>query len=217
MAADRSEMAQNDKPVILNLGCGFRKHEQAINVDGFKACNPDILWDLSKFPYPWADNSIDSIYAYHVFEHISDWWGAFQECSRILKPRGQLEIRVPDPSSDSAIVYRDHLHTIGLFSFDGIPNRLGGRSLNSWAAEQEIIPLVLIRYARVPFAIYNWVPIWILKFCAKHLRNFIWEQRFLFIKIKVDDWSKIKVDGHPKTEYLKLMRRYKPPKENKNG
>jgi SAM-dependent methyltransferase len=214
MEASRKYVEQNDKPVVLNIGCGFRKHEEGINVDGFEACNPDVLWDLNKTPYPWDDNSVDSIYAYHVFEHLENWWDAFRECARILKPMGQLEIRVPDPSSDSAVVYRDHIHTISLFSFDGIANRLGGRKLNSWAAQQDIIPVVLTRYARVPFVEYNWIPFWILKFLAKHFRNFIWEQRFLFVKIKVDDWSKVKITGHPKTEYLKKMRKPKLKKEN---
>lgn len=213
MEASRRPVEQDVRPVIINLGCGFKKCEGGINVDGFEACNPDILWDLNKTPYPWEDNSVDTIYAYHVFEHLENWWGAFTECARILKDRGQIEIRVPDASSDSAITYRDHLNIISLFSFDGILNRLGGRTLNSWAAEQKIPPVVLIRYARVPFQRYNWIPIWILKFCAKHLRNFIWEQRFLFVKIKVDDLSKIKVEGHPRTEYLKLMRKYNPIKE----
>lgn len=213
MATDNTEVAQNAKPVVINLGCGFRRFEGGINVDGFSACEPDVLWDLNKTPYPWADNSVDAIYAYHIMEHLDNWWDAFSECARILKDRGQLEIRVPDPSSDSAMVYRDHVQVISLFSFDGILNRLGGRKFNSWAASQQIVPLVLVKYARVPFQEYNWMPIWLLKFCAKHLRNYIWEQRLLFVKVKTDDLSKVKVTGHPKTEYLKKMRKYIPKKQ----
>ena len=213
MEASRVEMGQNAAPTIINLGCGFRKLDGGINVDGFEPCKPDVLWNLNETPYPWDDNSVDAIFAYHVFEHLENWWGAFTECARILKPGGQLEVRVPDPSSDSAMVYRDHLHVISLFSFDGIANRRGGRALNSWAAAQDIVPVVLVRYARVPFEQYNWIPVWILKFLAKHLRNYIWEQRFLFVKIKVDDWSKVEITGHPRTEYLKKMRKPKPKKE----
>jgi SAM-dependent methyltransferase len=213
MEASHKFVEQNAKPVILNLGCGFRKHEEGINVDGFAACEPDVLWDLNKTPFPWADNSIDLIYAYHVFEHVDKWWDAFKECVRILKVGGQLEMRVPDPSSDSAVVYRDHVHVISLFSFDGIANRLGGRTLNSWAAGQEIIPIVLLRYARVPFPQYNWMPKWLLRYCGKHFRNFLWEQRFLFVKIKQCDWSRVRIEGHPRTEYLKVMREYKPEQE----
>lgn len=216
MEASHKAVAQDAGPVVINLGCGFRKEESFINVDGFPACKPDVLWDLNKMPYPWADNSVDQIYAYHIMEHLENWWGAFAECARILKPRGQMEIRVPDPSSDSAVVYRDHLQVIGLFSFDGILNRMGGRRLNSWAACQDVVPVVLVRYARVPFPEYNWMPIWLLRFCGKHFRNFIWEQRFLFVKVEPRDWSKVKISGHPRTEYLKKMRKYIPDQEDKD-
>jgi len=205
MEASREIVGEDAKPVVLNLGCGYKKFVGGTNVDGFSACEPDVLWDLNKTPYPWDDDSVDEIYAYHVMEHLPNWWGAFSECARILKPGGKIEIRVPDPSSDTAIVYRDHVHVIGLFSFDGIANRQGGRTLNAWAATQDIVPVILVRYARVPFKEYNWMPVWLLKFLGKHYRNYIWEQRFLFTKVKVDDWSKVKVEGHPKTEYLKLM------------
>lgn len=212
MEASHKIMEQDVKPLFLNLGCGFSKHPDAINVDGYKECNPDLLWNLNKYPYPWEDNSIDKIYAYHVFEHIEDWWRTFIECSRILKYMGELEIRVPDPTSDSALAYRDHLHIINLMSFDGIANRTMGRKHNAWAAAQNIVPMALIRYARVPFVQYNWLPIWLLRLCAKYLRNFIWEQRFLFIKIRQDQINL--VEGHPRTEYLKLMRKYKPKMED---
>lgn len=213
MGSDRAEMGPNAKPLILNIGCGFRKFEEGVNVDGFSACNPDVLWNLNEFPYPWDDNSVDYIYAYHVLEHLKDWWGAFRECVRIMKFGAQMEVRVPDASSDSALAYRDHLQLISLFSFDGVANRLGGRYMNSWAAEQDIVPAILTRYARVPFPEYNWMPIWLLKFCAKHFRNFIWEQRLLFMKIR-PEWfnDKMVYIGHPKTEYLKKMRHYDPEK-----
>lgn len=211
----KEDVALAVEPVILNIGCGWRKHPEGINVDGFAACEPDVLWNLNKFPYPWADNSVDQIYAYHVMEHLEDWWGAIRECARILKLGGELEIRVPDISSDSAMAYRDHLQTINLFSFDGIANRLGGRSLNSWAKEQQIVPLVLIRYARVPFPEYNWMPVWLLRFCGKHCRNFIWEQRLLLKKINMEHFDQIQYIGHPGTEYLKKMRKYKPKEKCK--
>lgn len=193
------------QPIILNLGCGFKKLEGAINVDGFAECEPDLIWNLNDFPYPWADNSVDEIFAYNVFEHLEDWWRAFQEVTRILKIRGRFEMRVPDSTSDTALLYRDHLHVLGIFSFDGIANRTKGRQLNAWAAAQDVLPIALVRYARIPFAEYNWIPKWILKRLGKHFRNFFWEQRFLFIKILPDEIDR--VVGHPKTEILKLMRK----------
>ena len=174
----------NDSPTIINLGCGFNKLIGAINVDAFEICNPDVVWDLNKFPYPFENNSVDQIIARHVFEHLDDWWGALGECARILKNGGRMHIGVPDESSMSAITYRDHKHIFSLLSFHGIINYTSGS--NAWAKTVETaLPLKMIEYRRVPFKEYEWMikwcP-WLLSFCAKHLRNFIWEQRFEFQK-----------------------------------
>lgn len=71
--------------------------------------------------------------------------------------------------------------------------------------------MVLVRYAKVPFADYNWIPKFMLKWLGKHFRNYIWEQRFLFTKIHPNQVGQ--KFGHPKTEYHKLMRKYKPKKK----
>jgi SAM-dependent methyltransferase len=171
------------QPRILNLGCGSNKLENCINVDAYG--EPDFWWDLNIFPYPWADNSVDGIEMWHVLEHLDDWWSAFLECARILKPGGYLHVRVPDESSSSALTYRDHLHVFSLLSFHGVHGSTHGAS--AWAQiEQDKVPFRLDSYAQVPYQEYEWMVRWcpwLLRWCAKHLRNFIWEQRFRFIKI----------------------------------
>ena len=179
------------KLVFLNLGCGFSKHPQCINVDKYDICDPDIVHDLNVFPYPWDDDSVDGIIMFHTLEHLDDWWGAFCECARILKVGGQLEIRVPDESSSSALTYRDHNHVFMVHSFHGIKDR-SGWGTNAWAhIEDETVPLEMVSYQRVPFPRYMWMRhwpfLWLLNFCAEHLRNFIHEQRFLFTKIGDSD------------------------------
>lgn len=184
MAGDRAAMEKVAKPVLLNLGCGTNKWPDYVNVDAYG--DVDVRWDLNKLPYPWDDNSIDEISMLHVLEHIPDWWGAFSECARILKPGGLLRIHVPDESSATALTYRDHCHVFGMNSFFGIHGYVPGT--NTWAAtEQDSVPLVLRNYAQVPFKEYQWMTAWgarwLLRFCARHLRNFIWEQRFEFVKV----------------------------------
>lgn len=186
MADNRPNVEQVLKPVRLNLGCGFNKAPQDegwINVDAYASCNPDVQHDLTKIPWPWEDNSIDFIVARHVFEHLQNWWEGFCECARILKPMGILEVRVPDASSDTAVGYRDHLHIIHPVSFHGTVGARKGVYHNAWFCEQPSVPLKLIFYAQVPFSEYNWMPNFLLRFCAKHMRNFIWEQRFTFEKV----------------------------------
>jgi ubiquinone/menaquinone biosynthesis C-methylase UbiE len=142
------------------------------------------VWDLNEFPYPWDDNSADEIIMRHVLEHIPDWWSAFKECARILKPGGELHIHVPDESSRTALCYRDHYHVFAQCSFHGIQGAAHGTS--AWAeTENDSIPLTMERYNQVPYPKYNWLTRlpWVLKFCANHMRNFIWEQQFHFRKI----------------------------------
>lgn len=176
-------MAESPEKVCLNLGCGFKKLDGFINVDGFSACEPDILLDLNSPDWPWDNESVDIIAAFHIFEHLEDWWQAFLECGRILKPGGILEIRVPDESFHGALTYRDHLHVFSLNSFHGTQETLAGRKCNAWFAEQQSAPFVLKQYIQVPFKKYNWFPGFLLRFCANHLRNFIWEQRFIFQRV----------------------------------
>ena len=177
-------MEQNAMPVALNIGCGFDIIPGMINVDAYDSCNPDVVWDLNTTPLPWVDNSVDSILAKHIFEHLTDWWPAFEECARILKPGGTLDMRVPDESSKTALTYRDHNHVFSTASFHGIRGRVHGT--NAWAIEKnDSVPLVMTGYQQVPFKQYNWmryVP-GLLRFVADHMRNFIWEQRFIFTKI----------------------------------
>lgn len=81
----------------LNLGCGTdqRKGPEWLNVDAVEECDPDLLIDLNEYPWPFDDNSIEFIFASHVFEHLDDVEGALKECNRILQKQGQLEIRLP--------------------------------------------------------------------------------------------------------------------------
>jgi ubiquinone/menaquinone biosynthesis C-methylase UbiE len=177
-------MEQTYKPTLLNLGCGFNKIDNFVNVDAFDNCEPDVKHDLNSFPYPWGDNSVDGIEMWHVLEHIPNWWEAFEECARILKPGGYLHIRVPDESSATALCYRDHHHVFNKVSFHGIIG--AGHGTNAWArTEQDSIPLIMQEYYQVPHKQYEWMTRFprLLRFCADHLRNFIWEQRFIFIKV----------------------------------
>ncbi len=178
-------MEQHAGKTYLNLGCGTKKFVGAewINVDAYRSCNPDFVWDLNTTPFPWETGSIDHIYMSHILEHIPNWWPAFTECVRILKPGGTLEIRVPDESSATALTYRDHHHVFSLVSFHGVKGTKSGT--NAWAMEeQDTVPVKLTSWYRVPYHKYHWmirIP-WLLSFCADHLRNFIHEQVFIFTK-----------------------------------
>jgi len=179
---------------VLNLGCGFVKIENAVNVDKIAMCDPDILWDIDIMPWPFDDNSFDVIYMDHVLEHLINWWGALREASRVLRVGGDLLVFVPDQTNSHAMAYRDHLHVFTIASFqnfsDGSCSRTG---TNAYVKDEIVtngtIPLIIKYYRRVPFPKYAWMQKWpwLLKFCANHMINFIDEQHVGFRKIQTED------------------------------
>jgi len=77
----------------LNLGCGDKKRTGYVNVD--KCGAPDFVQDLSVFPWPWADDSVDEVFSEHFLEHVQDYEKTILEIHRILKPGGVIWFRVP--------------------------------------------------------------------------------------------------------------------------
>ena len=114
----------------LNLGCGNKKIDGYVNVD---VCgSPDVVCDLSQFPWPFDSNTADEISAFHFLEHALDYEKTVLEVYRILKPGGILHFRVPHFRSPFA---QWHLHK---YSFSvctcrllcaEIPYQWGGKKL----------------------------------------------------------------------------------------
>jgi len=82
-------------PDKLNLGCGYFCREGFVNVDRDPDSPADVIHDLDRFPYPFADDSFDYIEMSHVLEHLEHTAEAMSEISRILRPGGMVRIRVP--------------------------------------------------------------------------------------------------------------------------
>lgn len=95
---------------VLNLGCGNKPIEDAVNHDLTKHRDyVDVTWDLDEMPWPWEDASYDLIVAYSVFEHLKeDLVVILNECWRILRPGGKVRLKLPHWNSD--ISHRDPTH-----------------------------------------------------------------------------------------------------------
>lgn len=114
--------AKSTPSLKLDLGCGKNPKEgfEGVDLYGDKAKHKV---DLFKFPWPFADNSVDEIHASHFLEHIpareveerdsagadvapfigQDMLFAFMdECYRILKPDCWMHIVVPSGRSNRA-------------------------------------------------------------------------------------------------------------------
>ena len=80
------------------------------------AAHVDFVGDCRSLPQ-FADNSVERIYASHVYEHLghtSELDGALKEAMRVLVPGGLLQISAPDLETIARIIvdpkstWRDH-------------------------------------------------------------------------------------------------------------
>lgn len=78
----------------INLGCGFLNRQKGeIGIDTNIACKPDVCGDIQNLPF--KDESINTINAIHVLEHVKDIVKVMNECWRVLKAGGEFNISVP--------------------------------------------------------------------------------------------------------------------------
>lgn len=139
-----SMVAVDEGPVVkLDLGCGKKPREGFEGVDLISNESTHKV-DLFKFPFPWADESVDQIHTSHFIEHIPNreieqrdlvgfdprrsysenetailmahqkyigqdmLLAFFDECWRMLKHMGTLNVVCPNARSDGA--FQDPTH-----------------------------------------------------------------------------------------------------------
>jgi SAM-dependent methyltransferase len=79
----------------LNLGCGRFPKSGYVNVDRSALPGVDVVHDLSVVPYPFEDGAFDRVEADHVIEHLPEVFQTMREIHRLLRPGGELVMRVP--------------------------------------------------------------------------------------------------------------------------
>jgi len=93
----------------IDIGCGGAKQvEGAVGLDVERAPAADVLADLER-GLPFADNSVDCVFAVHVLEHVHNLPVLLRELHRVLKPNGRLHVMVPFASHINAIADPTHL------------------------------------------------------------------------------------------------------------
>ncbi len=110
--------ASTNKMKTLDLGCGKKKQKGAIGIDISRETDADIIHDLNIFPYPFADNEFDYIYADNIIEHLGSVVKVMEELHRITKHGATIKIIVPFFRSIYACIDPTHEHFFTLRSFD---------------------------------------------------------------------------------------------------
>ena len=85
----------------LHLGSGYKKFDGYLNVDFDPLCNPDYNFDLEG-KWPFEDNSVTDIIAYHVMEHLGDpgFFNFLKEMYRVCSPNAMIKVAVPHHRHD---------------------------------------------------------------------------------------------------------------------
>src|SRR5205823_12559396 len=105
------------KTRTLDVGCGINKYPGAIGIDRNPATSADVLCDLDRIPYPFADNSFDQLRAIHVIEHVSDVIRSMEEFHRLVRPGGRIRIETPHYTDFSSFCDPTHRWHLNTFSF----------------------------------------------------------------------------------------------------
>lgn len=98
-------------PTKLNLACGQNPLDGFTGID--KYGDPDLKFDLLRFPWPIESDSVEEVYCSHFVEHIPHWrpwfpddtdglWLFMDEVWRICKHDAQVRIIHPHANSDRA-------------------------------------------------------------------------------------------------------------------
>jgi SAM-dependent methyltransferase len=121
-----------DSRVRLNLGSGRRYEPSAVNVDVTPDTQPDVVHDLNRRPWPFADDRFDEVEMRDVLEHLDDTISTLEEIHRVCRPGALVHIIVPHYSSNGAFTDPTHKRFFALASFDyltaGHPNNFYTRA-----------------------------------------------------------------------------------------
>jgi SAM-dependent methyltransferase len=147
--------------MILNLGCNNNRIPDAIGVDIRPWKNVDVKHDLNVIPYPFEDNSVTIIHAYHILEHLKEPLAVIEELHRILAPGGILYLRVPHFSSMYAWGDITHRQAFSTHAFNIFDSRSKGK-VNGYTNKKFDIISKKIRY------FYSWPnEKWYLEYVVK--------------------------------------------------
>lgn len=102
--------------VEIDLGCGRHKVEGTFGLDWAAVPGVDLCVDLAR-GIPLADSSVDTVYAFHVLEHVDAPLRVVSEIHRVLKPTGRFVAEVPHHSNPYAHSDPTHRTLWGTYSF----------------------------------------------------------------------------------------------------
>jgi SAM-dependent methyltransferase len=159
---------------VLDVGCGVNKFAGSIGIDRNPRTKADVLCELDHFPYPFRDNSFDSVRAIHVIEHVSDVIRAMEEFHRVLRPGGRLILATPHYTDFSSFCDPTHRWHLNSFSFRYFGEDNAGFGYYSACRFREISVRVKL------LALWRWLGFEFLVNRSRRFRRF-WEYYLCYV------------------------------------
>ena len=158
----------------LDVGCGINKYPGAIGIDRNPDCRPDVLCDIDRIPYPFADNSFDRLRAIHVIEHVNDVIRSMEEFHRLVRNGGRIRIETPHYTDFSSFCDPTHRWHLNTFSFRYFGDDHGGFGYYSRRRFREVSLRVKL------LAFWRWLG---FEFLVNHSRRYrrFWEHYLCFV------------------------------------
>ena len=159
---------------ILDVGCGVKKYAGSVGIDRNAASAADVICDLDRFPYPFADHAFDGLRAIHVIEHVQDVIRTMEEFHRLVRPGGRVRIETPHYTDFSSFCDPTHRSHLNSYSFRYFGEDHAGFGYYSNVRFREIsVRLKLLN-------LWRWLG---FEFLVNHFRGFrkFWEHYLCFV------------------------------------
>lgn len=161
---------------VLELGCGMTKTPGAVGLDVNPRVQPDVLHDLNRFPYPFADGEFDRVIMNDVLEHVDDFVRVVEEVCRITKPGAILEISGPFMSSTNFYSDPTHRRAFTSRSFDYF---IEGTAACRYNYSHARLKLLSVEYDKFEYPHRRGLGLWLLRWANSH--KVAYENRYAFI------------------------------------
>jgi SAM-dependent methyltransferase len=114
---DRLVVADRAPLRMLDVGSGGTKQNAtSAGIDLFRAPGVDVVADV-RGRLPFADASVDRVYAVHVLEHVLDLVGVMNELHRVLADDGVLHVLSPHWQAIGAVADPTHVKYLDVQTF----------------------------------------------------------------------------------------------------
>jgi len=114
---DLEKIIKDNKPLIVELGCGQKKEKNRITIDKVDMPHVDIVANIEDGLSFLPDSSVDDIHCRSVLEHIQNFEDLIREIIRVLKKNSKAHIFVPHFSNPYCYSDYTHKRFFGLYTF----------------------------------------------------------------------------------------------------